>query len=161
MIRDPHCRRRGATWPGLLLAGMVGVALGTCGYTFVYGEGFSYFSNDPQTCANCHVMNDHLDSWQKSSHHAVATCNDCHVPHDFFGKWLTKADNGFWHSWGFTFQDFHEPIRIKPRNAAVLQANCVACHADLVHDVTTLGSAGHVENACVRCHASVGHGPTR
>ena len=153
--------RRGASWAGLLLSGLVGVALGLGVYTFWFGEGLSYFSNDPRACANCHIMNDQLSSWQKASHHAFATCNDCHVPHDFLGKWLTKAENGFWHSKGFTLQDFHEPIRITPRNARVLQANCIGCHEDFVHDVATLGSAGDASNTCVRCHASVGHGPAR
>lgn len=153
--------RWGVSLAGLLLSGLIGLTVGLGGFTFWYGQGLSYFSNDPASCANCHVMNDHLESWQKSSHHAVATCNDCHVPHNFVGKWLSKATNGFWHSKGFTLMDFPEPIRIKPGNAAILQNNCVKCHAEVVHDVTTLGSAGDVGNACVRCHASVGHGPTR
>jgi cytochrome c nitrite reductase small subunit len=146
---------------GLLLWGLIGVALGLGGYTFWYGEGAAYLSNDPNACANCHIMRDQLESWQKSSHHAVATCNDCHTPHDFLGKYLSKAYNGFWHSKGFTLQDFHEPIRIKPINSAVLQANCIECHHNIVHDVTTLGSAGDVSNTCVRCHVAVGHGPVR
>src|SRR3954470_17245776 len=130
-------------WAGvaaMLLCTLLGVALGLGGYTFWYREGLSYFSNAPRGCANCHIMNDQLDSWQKASHHAHATCNDCHTPHDFVGKWTTKAENGFWHSWGFTFQDFHEPIRIKPRSSAVLQANCIECHEGVVHDATTPGS---------------------
>src|SRR5262245_14163155 len=121
--------RWGVSASGLLLSGLVGVTLGLGGFTFWYGEGLSYFSSDPKGCANCHVMNDHYDSWQKASHHTVATCNDCHVPHDFVGKWVSKGVNGFWHSKGFTLMDFHDPIRIKPHNAAVLQANCIGCHA--------------------------------
>ena len=80
-------------------------------------EGFSYLSNDPKACVNCHIMRDHYDGWQKASHHAVATCNDCHTPHDSLSpSTSSKAENGFWHSKGFTLQDFHEPIRIRPRN---------------------------------------------
>ena len=139
----------------------IGTALGVGAYTFRYAEGMSYFSNDPKACVNCHVMREHYDGWQKASHHTVAVCNDCHVPHDFVGKYLTKAEHGFWHSKGFTLQDFHEPIRITPRNADILQANCVACHETLTHDIVKLGSAGEPGNNCVRCHASVGHGPTR
>lgn len=146
---------------GMVASGMLGATLGLGIYTFWYGEGLSYFSNDPRACANCHIMRDHLDSWQKASHHAVATCNDCHVPHDFFGKWLSKAANGFWHSKGFTLQDFPEPIRIKPANAQALQQNCIGCHEQIVHDIRMLGSAGQDENQCVRCHAAVGHGPPR
>ena len=59
-----------------------------------------------------------------------ATCNDCHTPHDFVGKYATKGRNGFWHSNGFTLQDFHEPIRIADRSANVLQANCLDCHQE-------------------------------
>jgi len=150
-------------WPHGLLVGLgcalVGVLLGLGAYTFTYAGGSAYLGNDPQTCANCHVMRDHLDSWQKASHHGVATCNDCHVPQEFLPKWISKAENGFWHSRGFTLQDFQEPIRIKPKNAQVLQDNCIKCHQGLLHEVTTFGSAGDVTNGCVRCHASVGHGP--
>ncbi len=153
--------RPGVTIPGLVLSVLIGLALGLAVFTFGYGEGASYLSNDPRSCANCHIMRDEYDSWQKSSHHGAATCNDCHAPHDFLGKWLSKASNGFWHSKAFTLQDFHEPIRIKPRNAAVLQANCIDCHGTLVHDITTLGSAGEPGNNCVRCHIGVGHGPAR
>jgi cytochrome c nitrite reductase small subunit len=101
------------------------------------------------------------DSWQKASHHAHAKCIDCHLPHDLVGKYIAKVENGFWHSKGFTLQDFHEPIRIKPRNARLLQVNCLGCHGDVVHDIVQLGSAGDESNACVRCHAAVGHGPPR
>ncbi|MEW5976174.1 MAG: cytochrome c nitrite reductase small subunit [Acidobacteriota bacterium] len=136
----------------------IGVLLGTGLYTFYYAEGASYFSNDPRACANCHVMRDQYDSWQKASHHAVATCNDCHVPHAFIPKYLSKAKNGYFHSKGFTLMDFHEPIQIKLENAMVVQRNCRHCHESLVGEV-----AGHEESRreavlCVRCHSAVGHG---
>jgi cytochrome c nitrite reductase small subunit len=140
---------------------MAGGLLGLGGYTFHYAEGDSYFSDDPKACVNCHVMRDPYDGWQKAGHHAVAVCIDCHLPHNLAGKYLAKAENGFWHSKGFTLQDFHEPIRIKPRNARILQQNCLECHADLVHDIVALGSAGDESNNCLRCHAAVGHGPLR
>src|SRR5262245_35865108 len=131
----------GASLAGLVLSVLVGVALGLGGYTFWYAQGLSYFSTDPAACVNCHIMREVHESWLKASHHAHATCNDCHIPHDFVGKWPCKAENGFFHSKAFTLQDFHEPIRIHTRNARVLQANCIRCHADLTHDARTLGSA--------------------
>src|SRR4051794_23471415 len=115
----------GATAPGLVVSVLVGMAMGSGGYAFYYGEGLSYLSNNPKTCVNCHIMRDHYDGWSKASHHAVATCNDCHTPHDRTGKYTTKAENGFMHSKAFTLQDFHEPIRIRARNSQVLQASCV------------------------------------
>ncbi len=139
---------------GFLLAAGVGALVGVGGFTFGYAEGWSYFSPDPRACVNCHIMNPQYDSWQKSSHHTVAVCNDCHLPHDFFGKYVAKARNGFNHSWAFTFQDFPEPIRITPKNAEILQDNCVECHAGFVHPILVSG-----EPQCVRCHADVGHGP--
>ena len=153
--------RLGISLWGTALALAAGLAVGLGGFTFLYAEGLSYFSDAPAACANCHIMNDQHDGWQRSSHHGVATCNDCHVPHDFIGKWFSKSSNGFWHSKHFTLNDFHEPIRIKPRNSAVLQANCIHCHEGVLHDVVHLGSAGDPTNACVRCHAHVGHAPTR
>ena len=128
-------------------------------FTFRYGEGLSYFSTDPRACANCHIMNDQYDSWQKGQHHAAATCVDCHLPHDFVAKYIAKADNGYRHSKGFTLQDFHEPILIKPRNAAILQENCLRCHGDFVHEIVRGGPAARRRrrSACTATAAS-GHG---
>jgi cytochrome c nitrite reductase small subunit len=136
---------------------MGGVFLGVAGFTFGYGQGWSYLSNDPAVCANCHIMREHYASWQQSSHHTVATCNDCHIPHDFLPKYLAKLENGFQHSRAFTFQDFHEPIRIRPRNRAVLNHNCVSCHSDLTAQTHPGGPEDAAQAGCVRCHASVGH----
>jgi cytochrome c nitrite reductase small subunit len=165
----PTGERRGVSPPGsnqasgasvaaLLLCVLVGIVLGTGAFTVHYAEGFSYLSSDPKACVNCHIMRDQYDGWQKASHHAVATCNDCHVPHEFVPKYLVKAENGLWHSKGFTFQDFPEPIRIRPVSLNILQANCVHCHHDLVNDI--LGHGSESAN-CVHCHAAVGHGPQR
>jgi cytochrome c nitrite reductase small subunit len=153
-------RRLGVRHLLLLPFVLLGLFLGVGGYTFYYAEGGSYLSDDSKACANCHIMRDVYDSWQHASHHAVATCNDCHVPHGFFGKYLSKAENGFHHSLAFTLQDFHEPILIKPKNARILQTNCIHCHESVVGDITH-GSLQDEANRCVRCHASVGHGPPR
>ena len=56
----------------LLAASAIGIATAIGGYTFVYARGYSYFSNDPQACANCHVMDNHFRAWTRSSHRAVA-----------------------------------------------------------------------------------------
>jgi cytochrome c nitrite reductase small subunit len=142
----------------LALVLLTGVCLGLGGFTMYYAQGLSYLSNDPRACVNCHIMQEQYDGWQKASHHGVATCNDCHVPHDFLGKYLSKAANGYHHSKAFTLQNFHEPIQIKPRNAAVLQENCLRCHAGLVHDLVPHGGPAAGEWHCVKCHAGVGHG---
>jgi cytochrome c nitrite reductase small subunit len=140
---------------------VLGLLLGLGAFTFDYAEGLSYFSTDPAACANCHIMNEQYDSWQKGSHHTAAKCIDCHLPHSFVPKYLAKAENGYFHSKGFTFQDFHEPIMIKPKNGKILQENCIACHSDLVHELVAGATTDERAVRCVHCHASVGHGPMR
>ena len=147
------------TFLGLMLFGMVGLLVGVGSYTFYYAQGASYLSNDPRACVNCHIMRTQYDGWQKSSHHFVATCNDCHVPHDLVGKYLTKAENGFWHSYGFTFQNFHEPIQMRERSRVILQENCLQCHASFVSEIANHAPEGQVN--CIQCHRGVGHDPTR
>lgn len=153
-------RRKGRwTIPALLtvvLAVMIGMLGGIGAFTFGYGQGSSYLSNNPEACANCHVMHDHYDTWQKSSHHHVAVCNDCHLPHNFVGKWFTKADNGFFHSLAFTLENFHEPIQIKARNRRVTQNACMHCHQAVVHEMLPPNEQGDMLS-CVHCHSSVGH----
>lgn len=124
-------------------------------FTFFYAKGFSYLSNDPKACVNCHVMNDQYNAWQKSSHHKAATCNDCHVPHGFPAKYIGKARNGWNHSRAFTMQDFPEPIRITENNLNVLQHNCISCHQTMVSDIAGHGKSA--EKRCTECHRSVGH----
>lgn len=134
----------------------VGIAVGAGAFTFHRGKGTSYLSTDPAACANCHIMQSQYDSWQKSSHHGFATCVDCHLPHDIVGKYAAKAENGWNHSKAFTLQDFPEPIRITPKNSAILQANCEHCHAALTHEISA--ASGRAAPDCVRCHSDVGHG---
>lgn len=151
-------KRMGISLSILLLCVFLGVFLGLCGFTFWYGQGGSYFSNDPDACVNCHIMRDAHSGWQHASHHGSATCNDCHTPHDIVGKYTSKAENGFWHSKGFTLQDFHEPIRIHKKNARILQNNCIDCHKSMIGDLEHYGAFKDGSVKCVHCHRSVGHG---
>ena len=141
-----------------ILAVLLGLLVGTGAFTFKYAEGLSYFSTDPKACVNCHIMTPQYDSWQKSSHHAVAGCVDCHLPHTFIAKYIAKAENGYHHSKAFTTQDFHEPIMIKGKNSKILQHNCVDCHQDMVHELFKRDESNANTVGCIHCHASVGHG---
>lgn len=145
---------RRALWTGTV---GLGLCVGVGGYTFFYANGLSYISNNPEVCANCHVMQSYYDGWVKSSHHTIAVCNDCHTPHNFIGKYMTKAENGLHHSMAFTLQNFQEPIRIRRKNASIVAQNCLRCHEDMVSNI--LGHAGTGEEGpdCVRCHSGVGH----
>ncbi len=140
-----------------LSAVSVGILAGIGLATLHYANATSYLSTNPAACVNCHIMQPQYDSWQKSSHHALATCVDCHLPHDsLVSKYLTKAEHGWNHSKGFTLQNFPEPIQISHKTAHVLQANCVRCHDDLVHAQSS-GEEGAPD--CRHCHRDVGHGP--
>ena len=139
----------------VVLGVTIGLAVGIGAYTFVYARGGSYMTNDPNACANCHIMREQLDGWTVSSHRSVATCNDCHAPHDLVGKYVTKAVNGFWHSVAFTTGRFHEPIGIGPRNRAVTEGACRHCHQDVVQSIDHSRAGQGME--CIRCHRSVGH----
>ena len=85
-----------ASIPLLAFCALLGAFAGGGGFTFYYAKGYSYLSNDPVACVNCHIMREQFDSWMGSSHRNVAVCNDCHIPHTFPPKYLVKADNGFW-----------------------------------------------------------------
>lgn len=149
-----------------VLGALAGAFGGAAGYTARYAEATSYLSDDPKACINCHIMNDQYNGWASSPHAARATCNDCHVPHDsVISKYMVKAEHGYRHSKGFTFQDFHEPIRITESSRAVVVDNCVRCHEALTSEIRlTAGGLGHGPSGgldCIHCHASVAHGPTR
>ena len=143
-----------------ILASLFAISLGIlagCGiFTFGYGKGASYLSNNPESCINCHAMNSQFDSWQHSSHHRVAVCNDCHLPQGSIGKWVTKADNGFFHSLAFTIGGYDDPIQIKSRNRAITLSTCVDCHQDFVHALLPTTPGQDMTN-CVHCHSDVGH----
>ncbi len=144
---------------------VLGLAIGVGVFTFVYAKGYSYLTNDPAACANCHIMDNHFDAWLKSSHHAVAVCNDCHTPSGFVPKYLVKASNGFWHSFAFTTGDFPDPIRIKEGNRQVTEHACMKCHQSITASITAgphvtgAGERAAPEEApsCIRCHDTVGH----
>lgn len=141
----------------VLLAAVAGAIFFLAGFTFVYAEGYSYFVDDPAACANCHIMRDYYDGWNRSPHHATATCNDCHTPHDsLVAKYFVKGLNGFNHSTAFTFGGFAEPIRIKSFNRDVTEGACVSCHGEMVSKI--LHSDSNQPTECLICHAGVGHG---
>ena len=133
-----------------------GIFFGVGGYTFIYARGASYLTNDPAACNNCHVMNEQYDGWRKGSHRSVAVCNDCHAPHDIAGKYLTKAINGWNHSFAFTTGRFPDPIRITPRNREIAVKACMHCHEDLTHAMAP-SLANEPPKDCLRCHARAGH----
>ncbi len=175
----PHLMRA-ALLPTILLCIVIGAAIGVGSFTFVYAEGASYLVDDPQACANCHVMEEQYSAWIKSSHRAVATCNSCHTEHQTIPKYITKAINGFNHSLAFTTGNYDEHMRITERNRRITEQACRTCHEGVVaamvgipHPVQPVtpsdDSAGRGDQkraaeahagatiSCIRCHQNVGH----
>jgi len=139
----------------LLFGIVVGVLLGLGLYTFVYAKGYSYLTNNPAACANCHVMQDYYSGWINSSHRSVATCNDCHTPHNIAGKYAIKATNGFFHSLAFTTGRYPDNIQIKGYNHRVTESTCKDCHAQLTYSILGVHSGRDI--SCITCHFNVGH----
>lgn len=140
----------------LSFAGLAGAIVGLGGFTLSYAQGLSYLTNDPKACANCHVMWEYYDAWNRGSHHAVAVCNDCHVPHDnLAAKYAIKALNGFRHSYAFTTGQIPEPIRIIPMDRQITLQACLSCHTDMVSEISHADSAQPTD--CLTCHADAGH----
>ncbi len=142
-------------WLLLLAVALAGALFGLGGFTFVYAKGYSYLSNDPAACANCHVMREVYDGWNHSSHKGIATCNDCHTPHDLIPHYAVKALDGYKHSAAFTLSDIPEPIRIEPFDKGIALQNCLRCHGDLTSMMNHQFSAEPTD--CLRCHVGEGH----
>lgn len=136
----------------ILAGALIGIVIGVGGYTFIYAKGYSYLTNDPAACANCHAMQAYYASWSRGPHRMAAACNDCHTPHGLIGKYATKASNGARHSFYFTTGRYPENIEIASRSREVVEAACHRCHADVVSQIEHGGRV-----ACIRCHSDVGH----
>lgn len=142
----------------LILVVLGGVLFGLGTYTFVYAKGYSYVTNNPEACANCHIMRDHFSAWTRASHHAVAICNDCHTPPGLIPKYVTKAQNGFWHSFYFTTGRYPDPLRITERNQTITELTCRKCHEEMTASIDPVHAAsGDRGLSCIRCHSTVGH----
>lgn len=47
----------------LFLSLIFGSITGVGTFTFVYGKGWSYLTDDPKACMNCHIMTDQYNGW--------------------------------------------------------------------------------------------------
>lgn len=142
-----------------ILLFLLAIFIGLASYGFFYAKGYSYMSDNPNACINCHIMQDQMDSWQKSTHHHVAKCNDCHLPHNFIGKYAVKALNGFNHSAAFTLQNFKDPIQIKAHSKSVVLNSCISCHEPMISNFSQSHKFNQNKDLnCLSCHSQVGHG---
>lgn len=162
-LEQPSVKRRAFNWRVLIppfgillaLAAIGGGLLGFGGFTFFYAKGYSYLSDDPAACANCHVMREVYDGWNHGSHKGIATCNDCHTPHDLIPHYAIKAFDGFKHSQAFTLGNIPEPIRIEPLDRSIALQNCLRCHGELTSSMNHQSTSEPTD--CLRCHVGEGH----
>ncbi len=111
-----------------------------------------YIIDNPKSCNTCHIMNDHYDSWEKSTHNKASTCNDCHISPKK-NKYAEEIKIGCKHTINFLFGKYRKPLQISPESHSYVIENCYRCHTYLVY------SRGlyiiHHKNAvaCIECHS--------
>jgi cytochrome c nitrite reductase small subunit len=143
---------------------LLGIFTGLLFFVIYISQAWSYASDDPKTCVNCHVMYPQYASWAHSSHARCTNCNDCHVPHDnFAAKYFFKAKDGLRHASIFTARAEPQVIQIKQAGIDVVQQNCIRCHVDLVCmtdlvEVTGENTKQGRGHRCWDCHREVPHG---
>lgn len=143
---------------------LLGICVGLSGYTFYMSRAYSYLSDNPRACVNCHIMAPEYATWFHSAHGRVTTCNDCHVPHgNLLSKYYFKAKDGIRHASMFMLRMEPQVIRIRAEGAEVVQANCVRCHNTLNSKVSTvnMGKEHGQGRYCWDCHREVPHGRVR
>lgn len=132
--------------------------------TIYMSKAWSYLSDKPSTCTNCHVMAPQYATWSHSAHREQATCNDCHVPHDYFvNTYYFKAKDGLRHATIFTLRNEPQVIFIKEDGAEVVHQNCIRCHAELLINPPLMASVDNhkehrTDRKCWECHREVPHG---
>jgi len=146
------------------------VAVGMFAYVVKASNMFSYLSEDPKVCINCHTMNSQYATWQHSSHREKATCVDCHLPKESLpDKIFAKSRDGYNHSVAMTFRTYETSnIRASESAKKRIQANCIRCHREIVSQITFnsklyRNKAGgmQVDRECWECHRDVPHGSIR
>jgi len=145
-------------WSMFALAGLI-TGLGS--YTVYVSRAWSYLSDEPAVCLNCHVMGSQYQAWDRSSHAAWATCNDCHVPQDnLIRRYGFKAVDGLYHAAVFTAGAEPQVIRARQATKEVVMDNCVRCHTPLVTEFAKMGYEQVLKGeakACWDCHTQVPH----
>jgi len=143
---------------------MMGATIGLASYIFYISRAYSYLSDEPKTCVNCHIMAPQYATWNHSSHRERTNCNDCHVPHNnVLNKYYFKAKDGLRHASVFTMRAEPQVIFIKQEGQEVVQDNCIRCHTNVIKDHRMMAMKNNVneeriERKCWDCHREVPHG---
>ncbi len=157
--------RGGWRYPAIIITGaFVGLFI----YSFTVSRAYSYLSDNPRTCVNCHLMSPYYATWTHSSHGRNTTCIDCHVPHNnIFNKYFFKAKDGLRHSAVFTIRGEKTALQAIPASSQVIMNNCIRCHEQLNTEFVKTGRMDFKEmkknngHACWDCHRDVPHTRSR
>jgi len=148
-------------FPVMLLSG---IFIGLFFFLFYVSKAYSYLSDNPETCVNCHIMAPQYATWGHSSHREYTNCNDCHVPHNnVFNKYFFKAKDGMRHASMFALRLEPQVIFIHEAGRDVVHQNCVRCHSKLLVDPKLSASvkdlhSQRTDRVCWECHREVPHG---
>ncbi len=140
------------------------IFLGVVLFLLYVSKAYSYLSDNPKTCMNCHIMAPQFATWNHSSHREAANCNDCHVPHNnVFNKYYFKAKDGMRHATIFTLRKEPQVIFIRKEGSEVVHNNCIRCHSKLLTNPQLLSNveahqAHREDRKCWECHREVPHG---
>jgi cytochrome c nitrite reductase small subunit len=143
---------------------MSGIFAGLFFFLFYISKAYSYLSDNPGTCVNCHIMAPQYATWSHGSHREHATCNDCHVPHNnVFNKYFFKAKDGMRHASMFALRLEPQVILIHQAGKEVVHQNCIRCHSNLLLDPKLVSSVQNqkvhaTDRVCWECHREVPHG---
>lgn len=128
-----------------------------------------YVLDNPKSCTICHIMKEHYDSWEKSTHNKVTTCNDCHILQRE-NKYKEEIKIGYRHTINFFLNKYQKPINITDESFLVIQENCYSCHNysvyaqgfHIIHhnnmaSCESCHKDGLSTGTCIECHNKAGH----
>ena len=117
----------------------------------------AYGGSDPETCANCHVMDSQYENWYHAPHENFTECVDCHLPHENkIVYYLEKGRQGAKDVYAFTTGNIPVAIRASDRTKGIIQSNCLRCHENTVESIVM--GAQSFDRYCWDCHRNVAHG---
>lgn len=132
----------------LILLGALAAVAGLA----VAGGGIAY-ADKASFCSSCHSMRHVAVTWQMSNHRQFS-CGDCHLPQDnIVNKMVVKGQTGMHDTYHEFLRDYPDTIRISAKGRAIVNGNCLRCHAYTV--ANTFMSVGGQE--CTKCHRGMIH----
>jgi len=114
--------------------------------------GLLEYSDSPEFCNSCHVMNSEFENWFLSGLHRNIKCTDCHLPNsNFLTHYIWKSIDGIKDMLFFYGYLYNSQIETTTHGKNTIQKNCVRCHGEMVSRI-------HVEGRnCWNCHRRVNH----